>query len=225
MNDSSWNEINKKLYETDNYTRFQEIYSFIVKESGSQKKICDLGCGDGSLGELLVKNNNSVYGVELVKSQMDIAKEKGVDVCAADLNKERLVFDDNIFDVVIATEVIEHLLNPDNLLQEAYRILKDDGIFIITTPNLASLGRRIFLLLGKNPVIEVSPKEENAVGHLRYFVKASLLQLLKKHGLSPVKFTSDVVNFDKEGKLRSHLLAKLIPGFGRSLICVCKKVK
>lgn len=224
MKSKTWTNINEELYAKDNYTRYTEVYNFIIQECGSNKLICDLGCGDGSLGELLLRNKNLVYGIESVKTQADIASTKGINTYIADLNYEKLSFESCFFDVVIATEVIEHLLNPDNLLKEAYRILKNDGIFIVTTPNLASLGRRLFLLLGKNPVIEVSPKEENAVGHLRYFVKESLSQLLKKHKFLTFKFTSDVINFDKRGMVRSSVLAKIFPVFGRTLICVCKKI-
>lgn len=225
MSSKTWENINKNLYTQDNYTRFEEIYSFIVKEVGLGKKVCDLGCGDGSLGERLMKNNNLVFGADAVQPQVDIAKSKGLEASVADLNSDSLSFESNNFDVVIATEVIEHLLSPDNLLDEAHRILKNDGKFIITTPNLASLGRRIFLLFGKNPVIEVSPNEKRAVGHLRYFVKESLYGILKDHKFIPYKFCSDVVNFDARGRLRSHILARIIPGFGRSLICVCRKDK
>ena len=221
----TWKNINKDLYAYDNYARFKEIYDFMLNNIGSNNKICDLGCGDGSLGELLIKKNNSVFGVDDVAYQVNIAKKKGINAFVADLNKDNLQFDDNTFDTVIATEVIEHLLNPDNLLNEAYRILKDNGIFIITTPNLASLGRRLLLLFGKNPIIEISPQEEHAVGHLRYFVKETLYRILKKHNFVPYKFCSDVVNFNMTGEIRSHLLAKIFPGFGRTLICVCRKNK
>jgi len=74
MSSKTWENINKNLYTQDNYTRFEEIYSFIVKEVGSGKKVCDLGCGDGSLGERLIKNNNLVFGTDAVQSQVDIAK-------------------------------------------------------------------------------------------------------------------------------------------------------
>jgi len=221
----NWQEINKNLYSCDNYLRFKEIYDFILKEVGKGKKVCDLGCGDGSLGERIKRNNNEVFGADIVEKQLQVAQKKGVVTFRADLNHDSLQINEKSFDVIIATEVIEHLLNPDNLLDEAYRLLKDDGIFIVTTPNLASLGRRIYLLCGKNPVIEVSPEVDQAAGHIRYFVKESLYWILKRHRLMPLKFNSDVVHFDKSGRFKSHLLAKLVPGFGRTLICVCKKEK
>jgi hypothetical protein len=88
---------------------------------------------------------------------------------------------------------------------------------------LASLGRRIFLLLGINPLVELTARKHDA-GHSRYFTFASLRRLLKENGFIITKFRSDYVNFDKTGKFRSSIMADLFPTLGSSLIIECKKL-
>jgi SAM-dependent methyltransferase len=64
-----------------------------------------------------------------------------------------LSFLDEEFDVVSAfSDIIEFLWNPDNMVSEAYRVLRRSGYFISTTPNLASWVNRLLLLFGYLPV-------------------------------------------------------------------------
>lgn len=60
-----------------------------------------------------------------------------------DFEKDRLPFQDEEANVVVITEVIEHLANPVNILKEIKRILKPSGIMVISTPNVYNLFFRI----------------------------------------------------------------------------------
>lgn len=128
----------------------------------------------------------------------------------------------NYFDVVIAGEIIEHLLDTDKFLDNICRVLKPKGHLVLTTPNAASLGRRFLLLTGKNPYLETSFHPLRG-GHIRYFVKESLFILLKQHKFKVEYFTSDTVIFNYNQSLYSTKLAKLIPTIGKSLIVKAKK--
>jgi len=188
----------------------------MVKLTGENNTVLDLGCIDGSLGEILIKNNNTVYGIDASASAIPIAIEKGVKAKIGNL-EEKLEFPDNMFDVVTAGEIIEHIFDIDLFLEEIHRVLKPKGRLVLTTPNLAALGRRILLLLNKNPLIEIS-FTGNAAGHIRYFIKQTLYEILKKHKFKITEFTSDVVNFNAAGSLKCETIAKLCPSAGRSLI-------
>ncbi len=222
----NWEKITQKLYEHDNYRRMAEVYGFINKTvhsiPGKDLQICDIGCGDGSLLEL-VKDKGKLYGVDVSRTQLKQAVKKGIKASHCNLDMSKLPFKDGIFDAVISSEVIEHVLVPDKLLTEAKRVLKADGIFILTTPNLASFGKRLLLLFNQNPYIECSPFEPDAVGHLRYYIYPTLLKQVERFGFRLVQHTSDVINFESTGKLNSRLLARLFPTFGRTLIFVLKK--
>ena len=75
--------------------------------------------------------------------------EEGVKVEIANLNTEKLPFTDNAFDIVTCTEVIEHLEHYRETIQEAFRVCKTGGTFVVTTPNILNLKSRLrFLFFG-----------------------------------------------------------------------------
>ena len=101
-----------------------------------------------------------------------------------------LSFKDEYFEAIHCGEIIEHLFDPDHLLDELYRVLKKNGILVITSPNLASWHGRIELLLGYQPYAhEVSLRYnvgrikrrvlKGASGHIRAHTKKSLEELLR----------------------------------------------
>lgn len=224
--ESKWESINRELYKHDNYRRMEEVYNFIASRifrgAKPNARICDIGCGDGSLMERLSKYGE-VSGIDISREQLELACRKGFDARYCNVDEEDIPFGNAQFDFVVCTEVIEHVLVPDRILTEAKRILKDDGQFILTTPNLASFGKRLLLLCNRNPFIECSPLEENAVGHLRYFIFPTLKRLVAHHGFCVREFSSDVINFDGGGRVKSRTLARLFPSFGRTLMVVLTK--
>jgi 2-polyprenyl-3-methyl-5-hydroxy-6-metoxy-1,4-benzoquinol methylase len=192
----------------------------LVSLVGQGKTVLDLGCRDGAVGERLLQNQNIVYGVDASQNAVPKAIQKGIKAKVGNL-EEGIDFPDDFFDVVLAGEIIEHIFEIDFLLAEVRRVLKNDGYFVLSTPNLASLGRRLMLLVNRNPHIEVSSKQ--AAGHVRYFVKHTLFELLCSHGFKVSHFTSDVVHLSASGKLRFAKLASLIPTLGASLIVKAQK--
>jgi len=189
--------------------------SIVIKLVGQGKKVLDVGCYNGTISSLLA-HGNEVHGVDLSEKAVELARQKGIEAYVSDA-EDKLPFPSAFFDVVFAGEVIEHTFDTDRFLEEIRRVMKPSGSLVLTTPNLASFGRRTMLLIGKNPLIEASFKNE-AAGHIRYFVKDSLFDLLKSHGFQIDTFTSDVVNFDNSGKRFSRKLAKLFPTLGKTLI-------
>jgi 2-polyprenyl-3-methyl-5-hydroxy-6-metoxy-1,4-benzoquinol methylase len=109
-----------------------QIFSDIVSRLGNGLKVLDVGCGDGVISKPISKMGNYVISVELPKIAT-IAHRCGVpSVVASDA--EHLTFVSNSFDLVIASEVVEHLWSPHNFFDEAYRALRVDGHLIIETP-------------------------------------------------------------------------------------------
>lgn len=91
-------------------------------------KILDIGCNKTDLHSFM---NGEVYGTDI-----EITNYKD-NVIKADA--QYLPFKNNVFDTVFAGEVIEHLPNPYLFLHEVKRVLKKNGKFILTTPNIHSL--------------------------------------------------------------------------------------
>jgi 2-polyprenyl-3-methyl-5-hydroxy-6-metoxy-1,4-benzoquinol methylase len=198
-----------------------ERVKIIVELVGSGKAVLDLGCGSGEIDKFLIQNNNKVSGLDISKTCVQKAKKVGVNAFVCDLETEDFPFKDK-FDVVLAAEIIEHFTDTDQFLKKIHKSLKSSGQLILTTPNLAALGRRILLFVNKNPHMEVS-LEKYSAGHTRYFIKDTLEWLLNKNGFKVVCFRSDLVNFNSSGTLRSVLLAKIFPALGKSLIFKCIK--
>lgn len=187
-------------------------------------KILDFGCYDGTLLSIIKNDTNEFYGIEASDYGVRECKKNGLKVKNFFYTDDSTVpFGNNFFNVVIAGEIIEHIYDTDRILKEINRILKLGGYFLISTPNVASLGRRMMLLLGVNPLIEVSPNEPESSGHIRYFTFEGLTNLLKKHGFSILSSRSDVVNFSNDGKHRNRFLSTIFPTLGQSVICLAKK--
>jgi methionine biosynthesis protein MetW len=116
-------------------------------------RLLDIGCGDGFIA-LQIKhacNAVEVYGIDQDCDSISVAKEKGIKTFILDVDNNPFPFPNDYFDAVFAGEVLEHLNNPDDFLEEVHRILRKKGTFVITTPNFAAWNNRIALALGFQP--------------------------------------------------------------------------
>ncbi len=205
-------------------SRIKVMLNIINNLDIKRKKILDIGCFDGTLLSLVNNRNNQFYGIDANDYAVRQARKKGIRVKQFFFDDvTKIPFADKFFDLVIAGEIIEHIYDTDFFLEELIRMLKPDGYLLISTPNIASLGRRILLLLGINPIIEISPNEIDSPGHIRYFTFKTLEGLLKKHGLKVLQTRSDVLNLSNDGKIKSLRIPKIFPTIGQSIICLCQK--
>jgi len=123
---------------------------------------------------------------------------------------------------VIAGEIIEHIVDTDNFINEINRVLKNGGLLFITTPNLVGLESRLAAFFGKKPWVIENRIKNGYAGHLRYFTFEELENLLEEKRFIILKRTSDYI------KIRNLLLvklAKIFPTFGQHIILVGRKIK
>lgn len=200
----------------------RERIKIILDLVGTAKKVLDLGCFEGRLAKALVRQGNTVLGVDISEKMVQETRRKGIEAIVTDLERP-LPLATASFDVAVAGEIIEHIFSTSLFLAEVHRVLKPDGFLVLTTPNLAALGRRLLLLLGKDPLTEVDCLGE-AAGHVRYFVKESLLDLLERTGFRVVFFGSDVFNLSSSGRVCSRFLAGIFPELGKTLIVKAQKL-
>lgn len=162
-------------------------------ENETGKRILDVGCGDGELLFRIKDSFNKLYGLDIAKNRILRAqkrtKEEGLEkkliFRCIDVEKG-LPLKDNFFDVVICIALLEHIFDPFFLVEEMGRILKPGGKLIVLVPNIAYLKHRLGLLLGKLP--KTSGMEIGwDGGHLHYFTKKSLVDLLKKYNFKIIK--------------------------------------
>lgn len=198
---------------------YPEKLDFILSETGHNKKVLDIGCNDGFYGQRLMSNGNQAWGIDIVPEDLVKARAKGMTVKLANIEKEEIPFKVK-FDVVILGDVIEHVFDTDAIIDKIAKVLKKGGKFIITTPNVASIGRRLMLLLGKSPFLEHSVKMTTSglpsVGHIRYYTVETLRQQLEIHHFSDVHIIGDKLNI---GVFQSRTLGRRFPNLSIMLMC------
>jgi SAM-dependent methyltransferase len=112
-----------------------------VKKNGNElrtKSVCDLSAGRGYIARLFEEVGADIFAYDLFPDQNQFLKAT---VGQIDL-QQKFPINDALMDVVICCETIEHLPNQYFLFQEASRVLKPGGVFILTTPNSSSLRSR-----------------------------------------------------------------------------------
>lgn len=119
------------------------IYGEHIVRYGAAKKIVknkvvlDIACGSGYGSNLLSNEAKKVYGVDVSSEAVKYAKSKfsndNIEFLVGDA--ESIPLPDNFVDIVITFETIEHVKNYRKFMAEMKRVLKDDGLAIISTPN------------------------------------------------------------------------------------------
>jgi 2-polyprenyl-3-methyl-5-hydroxy-6-metoxy-1,4-benzoquinol methylase len=167
--------------------------------------ILDLGCGNGSLANVLLQKGYNVYGTDASEKGIDIANKQNPgrfavqDLSSDDLPPE---FSEIRFDTVISTEVIEHLYDPRKFVQFAKRTLEKNGggEFILTTPYHGYLKYLALAITGKMDK-HLGPLWDG--GHIKFWSRKSLTQLLEEQGFT-------VTNFEGCGRLPYLWMSMLI---------------
>lgn len=112
----------------------ENFLSLLEKYFDRRGKTLDAGCGKGTLLEVLHSRDfTDTYGADIDDYLATARPTKEFKV--VDFNFDKFPWADSFFDQVAAVEVVEHLENPYHFLREAARVLKKDGILLVTTPN------------------------------------------------------------------------------------------
>lgn len=161
---------NKKINDTFNLNSFEdecisnnhERFSIISKliTEAKPEKILDIGVCTGLIYKKYLINflkKNSVYGIDIDEKFLKIAEELGINVKSCNLDKEKIPFDDNKFDLVLCDSILEHTLNPKGLLEEISRVINKNGRLIVCVPNAVSMLKRLDSIRGRSqfyPIID-----------------------------------------------------------------------
>ena len=138
--------------------------------------ILDLGCGYGGLTAAFAEylDADISHGIDLDPDRRSVAENRGIRTYEIDLESEPFPISDGDIDLVLSFGVLEHLKYYDNAMQEAHRVLRDDGFVIYSVPNLGSWINRVNLLLGNQPR-DVEISQERAFGISRLYPTNSSL--------------------------------------------------
>lgn len=120
--------------------RYLRCVRLLEQELGGlrEKRILDVGCGDGVLAWLLGRCGARCVGVDPSAIAIELARkkhaEKGSDATFGVTSGYSTQFPDDTFDAVVCSDVIEHVRQPDLLLGELYRVLRPGGVVVVSTP-------------------------------------------------------------------------------------------
>jgi len=178
-------------------------------------RLLDVGCGPGFFLST-VGDEWDKYGIDISKKALEYCSKYAKTIHTNFLD----AFEENKFDVVVMNHVIEHLEKPVKYIEEAKKILVNDGILMIATPDFDSACARHFGLNFRM----LSDK-----GHISLFTSASLIKLLEDKGFEMIHVRYpffETEYFNKENLDRLFDTTKVSPPFyGNHMVAYarCKK--
>jgi SAM-dependent methyltransferase len=179
----------------DRARRQARMLARILRRVAAPAVILDVGCGDGAalaVAAQYISEQNPAHrfaGIDWSADALRQAHGCGLAVVRGAVSAPGLPVADGAADVVIMSELIEHLVDPDGAVAEVRRVLRPGGSLLLSTPNLAAWYNRGLLAAGIQPVFsEVSltgvfgRPGRVVAGHLRLFTRRALTEFLAASG-------------------------------------------
>lgn len=158
----------------------------IVRLVGKNKRVLDVGCATGQLAKRFVENGCEVVGIELDEYAAEKAKEFCSRVIVGDVEQMiKIPFTPKYFDVIVFADVLEHLRQPERVLINFKKYLKNSGYIVVSLPNIANWRIRLKLLMGRFDYEESGILDRT---HLRFYYEKSARELIVSSGYDIVKF-------------------------------------
>lgn len=210
--------MNQNKPPTDYYSRPRDdLFRLIPKTPGL--KVLEVGCGEGQLGRRLREYNQVVYGIETNPSAARVAATVLDHVYVGDVERFEFNLSDEFFNTIILGDVLEHLIDPWELLVKMKRCLAKEGIIISSIPNLQYFPVLWDLIRGR---FEYRTHGILDKTHLRFFTAKEVRKLFSDAGYkiidSPRIFPykkkwaqnlAAVLDFLSFGRLRNYLIGQI----------------
>jgi SAM-dependent methyltransferase len=130
--------------------RWRSRWDFAVERILPGERVLDVACGDGVLGEMLIRSKScKVVGLDVSPYARSVAERRGVEALACDISEERFPVADAAFDAATLLCCLEHIFDPGHALREAARAVRPGGRLLVTLPNAVSLRFRLDFLRGR----------------------------------------------------------------------------
>lgn len=175
-----------------NSIRVIKIRSY--KKFTKSKKVLDIGCGEGTFLESMRRNGWKVKGTETSDEHIKTLQGKQISVC--DERRGECNFSDKSFDLITAWHVLEHVIDPKEVLQRMHRFLSDEGSIIIEVPNFGSWQARF---------TKASWFHVDVPRHTQHFTKKQLGKLFSDTGFKIERVSYFEPFYDIFGFLQSGL--------------------
>jgi len=172
-------------------SKYSSHYYF-ERLTGTNQDVLDIGCGEGFMAAKIAAQGNRVVGIDALprparedvfESYISTDLSQGLGDAVRQLAGKQ-------FDRVLLMDVLEHLMKPEQLLQDCRGLLKPTGQLLVSVPNVANLTVRLSLALGQFNYAERGILDKT---HLRFFTRKTARQLLEANGFEVVQQKMTVV--------------------------------
>ncbi|MBI4404658.1 MAG: methyltransferase domain-containing protein [Deltaproteobacteria bacterium] len=157
----------------------RRVTTKIIGKVGSRKRVLELGCNNGYMSRYFCQKECEVWGIDIDEEALGEAKQFCYRTIAADLN----AFEPNLlqesFDCIVASDVLEHLIDPRSLLEKLRPWLKPNGTLVASIPNITHASLAMSLLRGQ---FDYKPSGLADESHYRFFSEQSIYHLFESAG-------------------------------------------
>jgi methionine biosynthesis protein MetW len=192
----------------DGYERNRILLEWI----GEGKRVLEVGCSTGYMSRAMVQRGCCVTGIEVDPVAADRARAYCREVHVLDLSAPDWIASvpEREFDVVLLGDVLEHLVDPAQVLRQAVSLLRTNSSLVISLPNVVHWRTRLRILLGQFDYQSTGTLDHT---HLRFFTKKTARELIESSGYRIVR-SHLVVGGKKLGPARPlwQWLGCLVPG-------------
>jgi methionine biosynthesis protein MetW len=158
-------------------------HQIIAEIIGQSSSVLDLGCGDGELLAMLVREKNvKAQGIEIDDKAIFDCVARGLSVFHDDIDSGLSDYEDKSFDFVILNQSFQQVKKPDAVLKEALRVGKK---VIIGIPNFAHINARFQIFFrGRTPVTGALPYEWHDTPNLHFLSILDFINYCKKRNMT-----------------------------------------
>lgn len=164
----------------------QTSQGLAVQLIGHAQHVLEIGAAGGLVTKALIGNGCSLVAVEPDPEATERLERTGATVVTEPIETvlaDPSILGDSGFDAILCGDVLEHLVDPVDVLRRLLNVLKPSGFVVISVPNVAHIDVRLALLNGRFPYTETGLLDRT---HLRFFTRESVGTLLDECGLVPI---------------------------------------
>ncbi len=150
------------LSQGDDFVSMENLYEYIIQYLPDEGKLLDAGCGIAVLLRMIRKNkpNLKLFGIDFSQVAVKRTQEYGFEARLSILPD--IPYPDDCFDIIVSTEVLEHLENPEKTVRSFNRVLRKGGLVIVSVPK------------------DMGP--DHCIEHVQDFDEKALAELFKENG-------------------------------------------
>lgn len=193
-------------------------YDFVAELPVNQNaRILEVGCSNGNTGALALadKKCGEYIGIDINENAIEKARSKITKAIAGDIEAMHLPWAEEYFDVLILSEVLEHLSNPWATLKKLHPYLKPGAIILASLPNVSHYRIILMLLKGQWNLTDDGIMDRT---HLRWFTPKTFAELFETNG-----YTVDKI--EPLGSLKLNIKIKMAILLGKANHLFIKQMK